>query len=92
MIHYAPKLTFGPHAEEHKALIFENLHKQLPEPAVYVILEAAPPKLYEIYNQPQFLNPQLQLMDREIVGFGYGERDTEECVKLLVERKLAKVM
>lgn len=49
-------------------------------------------QLYEIYNQPQFLNPQLQLMDREIVGFGYGERDTEECVKLLVERKLAKVM
>lgn len=84
---FSDNLFWGQHAKEHKKYILDNLKHRHFQPGTYVIIEAQKPNLYEIYNQAMFLNPKLDTENVEILGIGYGYKDTLDCVtKMILSR------
>ena len=63
----------------------DNLRKGQFQPGAYVIVRAPEPNLYEIYNQAMFLNPKLDTETVEVLGIGYGYRDTIDCVTQMLK-------
>ena len=81
---FSDNLFWGRHAGEHKKYILDNLKHKHFQPGTYIIIEAKKPNLYEIYNQAMFLNPKLDTEEVEILGIGYGYKDTLDCVTRMI--------
>ena len=82
---FSKHMYYGRHAAEHRSDILDNLRKGQFQPGAYVIVRAPEPNLYEIYNQAMFLNPKLDTETVEVLGIGYGYRDTIDCVTQMLK-------
>lgn len=83
-------MYWGEHAEGRRHYILENLRERRLQIGAYVIIAGRNGNLYEIHPAASLCNPALDSSDWEILGIGYGYRDTLRLLKKMVEERFQR--
>ena len=87
---FAEELRFGAHAKKRRRYLLENIEKGRFQPGAFLIAEAEPPRLFEIYPSYWLLEPHFKERDLLILGIGYGRPDTLRLLQKMVEERLSR--
>lgn len=82
---FAQRLYWGEHAAERKAYILKNLKRKKFQLAAYLVVRAQSPALFELYPAYWLLTPGFDNGTLEIVGIGYGYRESLRLIQRMVQ-------